>query len=349
MNGIRFVHTDCLRLAESVSGLAFAPSWLRRLARDSTRSAVSRVFEIAKSRNADFLFIGGSCTDSGDFQWSVRDWLEKRIRSLREQGIKVVMAASNASAAECLADVVLNTGECLHASRCRGQVSLTNRRTDAPEASELVVSPESAGPLSDVPCNYLFHTQTRYTARAQQHGLTVYAAGVPQSHGPHEQGESGCLVVDADPDTGRLDTVFEPTDPLRFETHRIKPPSSASSQTICEMVIEESRTLARQQRRTTVVDWQVATPVDCPGEIESWRQDAILESVRSILQQGHIGVWPRSIELMPSSVPFVEGPDSKAIRVLRSLIFEQPGESHQESDNIFAELITGTRLLYGAA
>ncbi len=349
MNGIRFVHTDHLRLAESITGLAAAPSWLGRLARDATRGAVSRVFEIAKSRNADFVFIGGRCTESGEFQSSVGQWLEKPIRNLRQHGIQVVMAASQTVATECLADVVLHPGNRLHATRSKGQVRLETRPADSTETSELAVSPELVGQSVNAACNYLFRAQIRPAESLSPNGQMVYSAGTTQSHGPHEQGEFGCLVVDADPDIGRLDTFFESTDLLRFETRKIEPPSVASSQMICDAVIEESRILARQQRRTTVVDWHVETPLECTGELESWWPDTILNSVRSVLQQGHIGVWPRCVQLTPSNVRFAGGADCAATRVLTSLLFEQPSDSNQGSCTIFAELITGARLLGRAA
>ena len=349
MNGIRFVHTDHLRLAGSIAGLGATPSWLRRLARDATRGAVSRVFEIARSHDADFIFIGGSCTESEEFQSSVGRWLEKPIRNLRHRGIPVVMTASQTTATERLADIVLHPGNRLHATRSEGQVRLETHSADSTRVSELAVTPELVGPSVKAACNYLFRPRTRSAVVRSSDGQFVYSAGASQSHGPHEQGEFGCLVVNADSDTGQLDAIFESTDPLRFETRQIEPPSVTSSQMICDAVLEESRILARQQRRTTVVDWHLQTPVECTGEIESWWPDTILNSVRSVLQDGHIGVWPRCIHLTPSSVRLPERADCAATRVLTSLLFEKQRDSSPKSRTIFTELITGARLLDRAA
>lgn len=349
MNGIRFVHTDYLRLADSVAGLAAAPDWLRRLARDATRGAVSRIFEIARTHRADFVFIGGSCTESEEFQSSVLRWIDGPIKNLREEGIQVVMAASPLSETECLADFVVNPGERLHVTRSADHVRLGISRSEMPAGSDLAVSPVMAGPSAHAACNYLFRPQARHAIGTSPDGAPVYSAGAPQSHGPHEQGAFGCLVVEADPDSGNLDVVFQSTDPLRFETRNIDLSSVVTSRTVCDAVVEESRDLARQQRRTTVVDWHFETPLECAGEIESWRQETILDSVRRTLQEGHLGVWPRRIEMAPSNVSLADGTESEGAHELTSLLFERQRESHHEAHAIFAEMITGARLLRRAA
>lgn len=349
MNGIRFVHTDYLRLADSIAGLAAAPDWLRRLARDATRGAVSRVFEIARTHRADFVFIGGSCTESEEYQSSVVRWMKGPVQSLQQQGIQVVMSASPSSDLECLADFVVRPGERLHVTRASGHVRLGISRTDMPAGSELAVSPAKAGPSSHAACNYLFRPQTRHHIGTTPDGAAVHSAGAPQSHGPHEQGAFGCLVVEANPDSGHLDVVFQTTDPLRFETRNIDLSSVVTSQHVHDAVVEESRDLARQQRRTTVVDWHFETPLDCAGEFESWRQETILDSVRRTLQEGHLGVWPRRIEMAPSNVSLADRSESGGARELTTLLFERQRESHQEAHAIFAELITGARLLRRAA
>ena len=350
MNGIRFVHTDDLRLGGSIAGLAAAPDWLRRLARDSTRGAVSKVFDIASTRNADFVFIGGSCTECDEFRSSVRQWLEKPLRWLRQQGIRIVMAASPLSETEHLADFVVHPNERLYVTRSTDGVRFEIcGPTDLPKESDLALSPESVGISTHVTCNYLFSPQLRHTVRTTQDKVPVYSAGAPQSHSPQEQGEFGCLVVNAIPGTGQMDVAFEPTDPLRFEIHKIDSSSVVTSQDVCDVIVTKSRILARQQRRSTVVDWHFETPLECAGEIESWPQETILNSVRTALQEGHLGVWPRRIEMDPSSVLLAGELDSAGERELTSLLFEQQRESKPLADGLFSELVTGARLLRRAA
>lgn len=349
MNGIRFVHTDELRLAESVAGLAAAPDWLRRLARDATRGAVSRIFEIARAGQADFVLIAGSCTESDEFRASVLQWLEQPIRQLRADGIQVVMAGSEQSETDRLADFVIRPGERLQVTRSAGRARLGISRADMPTGSDLAVSPVSEGQSAHAACNYLFRPQTRYTVGTAEDGSSVYSAGAPQSHGPHEQGAFGCLVVDAYPHSGQLNAVFESTDPLRFELREIDAPAVVTSQAVCDAVVDESRELARQQRRTTVVDWRFETPLQCAGELESWRQEAILDSVRRTLQEGHLGVWPRRIIMTPSHVSLASSWKSRGAHELASLLFEQQSAGNHHRQGTFAELVTGARLLRRSA
>jgi len=349
MNKIRFVHTDHLRLAGSIAGLASAPDWLRRLSRDATRGAVSRVFQIAATQNADFVFIGGNCTDSEPFHSSVLQWLQEPIKTLRQQGIQVVLAASPFSEMENLADVVVHPDERLHATRAaNGRVELASHSCDSHTISDLAISPARIGASAHATCNYVFRPQTRHAIEMSPKYHPVYSAGSPQSHGPHETGEFGCLVVDADRNTGHVNADMEATDPLRFETRHITQVSVISYQDTCDAVVKESRILARQQRHTTVVDWHVECPMECNDRLESWQQENILESVRSSLQEGHLGAWPRQIVVSPLSVRLATINESEGTRELTSLLLEQQKESRQESHAAFAELVTGARLLRAA-
>ncbi|MCH2212615.1 MAG: hypothetical protein MK110_15025 [Fuerstiella sp.] len=349
MNGIRFVHTDHLRLAESIAGLAAAPDWLRRLARDATRGAVSRIFDIAITQNVDFVLIGAICGQADAFHSSVIRWLEAPVEKLREHGIQVVIAATRHPESKLPADYIIQSDECLYATRNANRVQLTVGRADLPLESELAIGTASSGVSSRAKCSYLIRSGIRYSIGASHDHSPVYSAGAPQSHGPHEQGEFGCLVAEANPDTAQIDVVFEPTDPLRFETRRIQKSSIITSQDIADAIIEESRAMARRQRRTTIVDWFFDSPFECTGAIDSWREENILKSVRSTLQKGHLGVWPRRIKITASDVRLADPFDSQAAHELASLLFDNTGDTNQRTTAAFAELVTGTRLLRQAA
>jgi len=349
MNQIRFVHTDHLRLAGSIAGLASAPDWLRRLARDATRGAVTRVFQIAATRNADFVFIGGSCTESEPFSSSVLQWLKEPIDTLRQQGIQVVMAASQFSEMENLADVVLHPDERLHATRAANdQLKLSSHSSDSHTISDLAISPSQTGASPHATCNYVFRPQIRHTIEISSKHYPVYSAGCPQSHGPHETGEFGCFVIDADPNTGQVNAELEYTAPLRFETRRITQESAISHQDACDAVFKESRALAGQQRHTTIVDWHIECPIECNDKLESWQQENILQSVRLSLQEGHLGAWPRRIVVDPSGIRLATIDKSEEIFELTKLLLKQQKESGQESHAAFTELVTGVRLLRAA-
>lgn len=347
MNGIRFVHTDYLRLAGSIAGLAAAPDWLRRLARDATRGAVSRVFEIATTRHADFVFIGGGCSDAPEFDSSVFQWLQEPVRNLRQQGIRIVMAADQPSEFDRLADCVVRADERLLVTRIGDQVSLHTSSSGA--AADLAISVDSPGTSTGARVNYIYRPQTRYLIDEGHGRLPIHSAGAPQSHGPYEQGEFGCLVVDADPDSGQIEAVFEATDPLRFETIGFQQPPTATTQDVCDAVVNGSLELARQQRRTTVVDWYMENAVECVGSVDRWQQESILESIRSTLQKGHLGVWPRRVMVSPPRARVSVESDSTATRELSALLFEDQTGSREEQHRAFAELLAGTRLLRTAA
>ena len=185
MNEIRFVHTDHLRLAGSIAGLASAPDWLRRLSRDATRGAVSRVFQIAATRNADFVFIGGSCTESETFSSSVLQWLNEPIDALRQQGIQVVIAASPFSDMKKHADVVFHPSERVHATRAaNGRVKLSSHSSDSHTISDLAISPAQTGASAHATCNYVFRPQTRHTVQMSPKHHPVYSAGSPSVSWP---------------------------------------------------------------------------------------------------------------------------------------------------------------------
>ncbi len=345
MNRIRFVHTDHLRLGGSIAGLAAAPDWLRRLARDATRGAVSRIFEIATNQNVDFVFIGGSYSDSQDFQSSVLQWLEEPIHALRQHGVQIVMAASQSTDINDLADLLIGPDERLHVKRRTNRVHLSSHSADSPATSDLAISLDRIGPSSHAACEYLYQPQVRYHINHSHHHSPVYSAGAPQSQGPDESGPFGCLIVDADPATGHIEATLEATDPLRFESRRIVAKSATTSQNICDTVVDESRALARQQRHTTIVDWRIKCPAECAGAVDSWQQNSILASVRSALQEGHLGTWPRRILVSPTSVRLTSPTRSEATCELETLLFDQRTNSTVDSNAVFAELVTGMRLL----
>lgn len=349
MNGIRFVHTDYLRLAGSIAGLAAAPDWLRRLARDATRGAVSRVFEVAATRHADFVFIGGGCSDAPEFDASVFQWLQEPMRNLREQGIRIVIASDQPSVFDGLADCIVRGNERLLATRIDGQISLHSSPVSSSAAADLAICTDSSGSAAAARANYIYRPQTRYLIDKDHSGLPIHSAGAPQSHGPHEQGEFGCLVVDVDPENGRTEALFEATDPLRFETLSFQQPPTATTQDICDAVVSESLELARQQRRTTVVDWFLENAVECVGSVERWQQENILQSIRSTLQKGHLGVWPRRVMVSPPRARVSVESDSTATRELSALLFEDQTGSREEQHRAFTELLAGTRLLRTAA
>ncbi|MCA9037196.1 MAG: hypothetical protein KDA91_18800, partial [Planctomycetaceae bacterium] len=91
MSVIRFLHSDHLRLASPLSGLADCPDWLRRAAASAVRRSVVSLFETAAAARCDFLLIAGRLTESEqDLDAAVR-WLLPHAEQLRGAGIQLVL------------------------------------------------------------------------------------------------------------------------------------------------------------------------------------------------------------------------------------------------------------------
>ncbi len=349
MSSIRFVHSDYWRLAESIAGLASAPEWLRRQARDATRDSVVSTLNLAGTHHADFVFIGGSCTSDTAFSTSVADWLSEQLGLLRRQGIQLVMAESGMSAIDSLADIILRPGERLHANRIDGRVRLTASHLTDGADSDLTISTADSGPTSHGTCNYVYSPQLRHEIATSDHMHAVYSAGATQAHGPSEAGAFGCLLVNAVPNQRDATATFHSTDTLRFESRTIEAVAAHSRQEICERLMEESRVLTRQVSLTTVVDWRIDTPVASRNTLEFLRSDQILDSVRAAMQTGHLGVWPRRVAVCPPSLRLADDLDDVGTGTLRTFLIDEAASTGRSTQARFDQLVTGVRLLNRAA
>jgi hypothetical protein len=349
MSDIRFVHTDYWRLADSIAGLATAPEWLRRQARDATRDSVLATLNLASTRNADFIFVGGSCTDDKMFYASVADWLREPLNMLRRQGIRVVMAESHLPAINELADVIVRPNERVHASRTDGTVRLTTANAHEDFRCDLAISTGDCGPSANATCNYLYSPQLRHEIAHAQHRNPVYSAGATQAHSPAETGEFGCLLVAATASHHDVTTSFHSTDTLRFDKRTIDGMTAHNRQRICDEIVEESRVLARQVSLTTVVDWQITSPLDGVRTLELLRSDEILDLVRADLQTGHLGVWPRRVAVFPANLQMATQSNDIRPDTLRTLLFDEATATGSGSQAGFEQLVTGARLLNRAA
>jgi|GEM_PF-2848816 len=349
MSSIRFVHSDYWRLAESIAGLASAPEWLRRQARDATRDSVVSLLNLASTHHVDFVFVGGRCTDDTAFSTSVADWLSEPLGLLRRQGIQIVMAESRIPAMDSLADVVVRPGERLHAGRLDGRVRLTTSHPSEEIHSDLAISAGDCGPSRLALVNYLYSPQLRHEIARPDHSVPVYSAGATQAHGPTETGRFGCLVVDVEPQQNAVNTEFHSTDTVQFESRTMEAVASNGHQEICERLVEESRALARQVSQTTVVDWRINTPVTCPDTVEFLRSEQILDAVRAAMQTGHLGVWPRRVAVCLPNLRLAGDIDDFGPGTLKTLLLDETVSTGRSTQVGFEQLVTSVRLLNRAA
>ena len=350
MSGIRFVHTDHFRLGSPVRGLAFAPEWLRQQARDAVREAVQKVVSVAAARNTQFLYVAGRCTDSPEYLPNVVRWLKGPFGQLRSRGTAIVMTARDAAESTALSeicDVVIESGQRLDVDRQGSQLELLSVPADSPTDAELVISSSGISSFdrsSRNRCHYLVAPDQSRTA-SSSHDLR--AAGAPQALHPSETGEHGCLVVEAHPETGAIDSTFEATDVLRFEKRTLTEATLEHERGVSEAIINASRHLARQEARTVIVDWKIDHPVDRRTGLTSLRENQLLKSTWRMMQEGHVGIWPRRIEFCPTTVHVTDRSASASITELTSVLF--PPQSVTRRETALAEFALATHFLGRAA
>lgn len=310
MSTIRFVHTDHFRLGTALSGLSDSPGWLQQLATDCVRQSVRNVIEAAVTRQAQFLLIAGSVTESRDDLESVVRWLDEQFETLRSRGIRVAAVADDAeerAALQRICDIVLQPGQSLVASNPhQGSVHLTASPAAQAATGDLVITigehvPHSGSRLSyhAVPSVRPDHTGF-HTA---QNGTLTCSAGAVQAVSPAETWEGSCLVVDADTTSKTLQSNVITCDVIRFATERVSLASESATGSLIPEVIQASNALNGRMTQTVIVDWILDTRVAADAsEVSVLDAGTLLTSLRDRLHGGHHGIWPRTVTLSGESV-----------------------------------------------
>ncbi len=345
MGSICFLHTDYWRLAEPIAGLTGAPGWLRRLVRDAGRTAVLKTFELASAHQVDFLFLAGAATNEPAHQDCVAAWLSGPLNALKSRGIRVVMAASGNAALDRLADVVLHPNHWL-AVDCRPSLRLTPVPIGETSTCELALVPFTSGFLPAASHRYRYRVSQHHTVETDVRGHRWVSAGVTQTLHPGETQTGGCLIVRTS-STGGCDAEpvvdFHRTGVLRFERRGIRIPAAAglAASSICDAVTEASRTLTAEGE-TAIVDWDVELTggEECgvPIEAEALQETQLLEAVRSALQNGHLGTWPRRIDVRLPEDPAIPEQEDTCIRTFGGVLRDRNTTDREP-------LIIGLRLL----
>ena len=349
MNEIRFVHSDYWRLAESICGLADAPEWLRRLARDASRTAALRTIELAATRHVDFLFIGGSCTSDDRFQLSVADWLREPLQRLKNQGVQVAMAECDFGDVQDLADIVIPADHRLNIVRVGQCVRMSTSTVNTNVETDLTITPEHVAMNGSAKHNYVYRPQLRHEVNGKPGQPHVYSAGSTQAHSPVETGAFGCLLVGVDPDRQIIDAEFHATDSVRFETRTLDTNEATSTSGILNEIVRACRQIASQAVHTTVVDWQITQPIDISDISMVHHQLDTLSAVRERLQTGHLGVWPRRISMCSPRFSAERLSGQPAAQTLQTLLLQKTSDQRLHEPSTFEQLLTGARLLNKAA
>ncbi|MEP3481954.1 MAG: hypothetical protein ABJZ55_22115 [Fuerstiella sp.] len=330
MSTIRFIHTDYLRLARSLQGIASAPGWLQEALTDATRRATRQTIETAMSENADFLLIAGSPTDKFEDLDIACAWLDEQFVVARRSGIKIVAVTDNESEVAALrkvCDVVVDRHHTLIASRTMtGEVRLSTSINSPTNRNELAVSfGDLRADHSDLTCHYHVLSGVAPELRSDLHhqartGFSA-TAGAIQSAGPDEQWNGRCVVVTADLDTFQIHTASADVSSIRYVTERLSIEGRTTHGRLVEEIAMASRNLQRSQTETVLVDWVITTPLECRSgyDARSLEQDQLLTALRTDLHSGHQGVWPRSVRFSDQSSVHVANENSESVRLLEAI------------------------------
>lgn len=338
MSVVRFLHTDALRLGSPISGLADSPEWLRKTAGSAVRTAVTNVIEASIAGRCHFLLIAGKLTESSQDLGLAVTWLKAQTVTLREHGIRLVLAGhreSDHAALRRLDAILMAPGQRLDvwfdgAERIEYSVSPSSipGRTGA---LGIEVGTESARrPQADlayvaVPSLMPSSTSDSIDGVASSHDrLLRISAGCPQSIGPMERGTFGCQLVDADLSRQLLTARACVTDVIRFAQELISCRQGIAASQLGELLRERSRSSSTNGRCTTVVEWVIDGQLSLSGSLtEPLSEFDLLKDLRSSLHAGHSGAWPSRIRFSDNSTVDASRHPSMAAKEFAAVVRER--------------------------
>ena len=379
MSVIRFVHTDHLRLGSPLAGLADCPDWLRRAAAAAVRKSVANVIEAAIASRSHFLVIAGRITESNeDLEIAVR-WLEAQTEQLNEHGIQLVISGHDVAEHDALRRLnatVCGTDQTIEASlgyngrlQLQTQVPGAGRRhknslllvncskwdpavqhtTMVDDFCYLSVPGIQANPIPPaISVTSLaevinVHSEIQNQSRC----CLCVTAGSPQAVRPSEQGVFGCRLVEADPQHRTISARFCATDTFRYAQETIRCEDALTSTGLISAIAERSRAVSSLAGRTVVVDWTVEGTLQAEmhrfGDLD---EASLLSGLRTQLQAGHAGVWPRRIHYSKETQFTSGSKSSMAIQEFLNVAGERRGQSTCPPYGVHSEI---TRSLYSGS
>lgn len=329
MSTIRFIHTDYLRLARPLQGIASAPGWLQEALTDATRRATRQTIETAITENADFLLIAGCPTDTPEDLEIACAWLDEQFAVARRSGIQIAAVSDNELEAQALrqvCDIVVDRHHYLMAARTApGEVRLATSVTSPINRNDLTISfDDLRSDHDELACHYHVLSGAAPGVRPEHHtlrnGMAASAGGI-QSAGPDEQWNGQCIVVAAHLDSHQIQTSSVDVSSIRYVTQRLSIDGRTTPGRLVEEIAMASRNLDRSQSETVLVDWVITTPLECGSgdDVRSVEQDQLLAALRTDLHSGHQGVWPRSVRFSDQSSVDVVNHTSESVRLLEAI------------------------------
>ena len=363
MSTVRFVHVDHLRLSTSPVGIADAPAWLRQLACDSVRNSVRNVIEVAVADNAEFLLIAGRVTDSPDDLEFVIDWLDQQFETLRRHGIQVVAVAASHREAELLGricNVVIHDGDCLYVAPDINETWRLSTSADVGYTkSDLVVTLGGGKPgVGRTTYNAQSSVQpSEVRNRIVTDGYLSVSAGPVQAISQSETWQGGCVVVDADVVSREIRTEFRACDVLRFATEDLHLNSPVTIDSLILEIARASDGIGKSISQTVIIDWRLSAEVMLEmSDMSQICESSLLLRLRSDLQSGHRGAWPRRISFAQGArlqlQAVVREVDESYIDVVSGVSKTHRMNRHEErrqvvlgGNNVNGSLVVGLQLL----
>lgn len=333
MSRIRFVHVDHLRLGSPLAGLADYPEWLRQALSGAVRKSVSSVAELAVAGHCQFVLLAGRITENEADLDIATAWLSALSLQLKRHGIRMVQA---------IGSVPAQAGRQQTESLEFGSGDRVEVTWGASGGPILRVVPRHVGRSSPESLLIELHQDRvagspNYVYRAAPDGvpgrellqalsgdsLTV-TAGSPQAISPDECGEYGCRIVEADLQQRSLSARFAAADTVRYARevfHAV--PEMGTAEVVAEMV-RRCQSMGTAAGRTTIVDWFVGGPLTVRADRSgALSEEELLTRLRSELQAGHAGVWPRRVRFTETSAFRVVGRRSRAVEEYLSITSRQ--------------------------
>lgn len=349
MSKIKFIHTDYLRLATPVSGIADAPGWLQQLASHGVRQAARNVIDTAIAHEVDFVLIAGGISDSPVDLPAAVAWFSDQSARLKQHGIQVVAVANDfleSSLLKSVCDLVVTTEQSIYASKPLGhRCNLSIDQTVAGHNQDVVVcvGHQQSVVSSQLVYNAMPAIQSSANCNSTtQNGMLSVSAGAIQAVNPDETSDFGCVLVQADSELQELRSEFIVTDVMRFASEELHLSASTTVESLSAAIREASESIGKSLRQTVIVDWCVdARLVSNFSEVSRFCETEILQQLRSDVQSVHRGVWSRRLEFTAESNLQVTSPVLESIEEYIEVV---SGASSRFDRNRFTP---GQRMLQG--
>ncbi|MEZ6124954.1 MAG: hypothetical protein R3C49_17555 [Planctomycetaceae bacterium] len=308
MSGIRFVHTDFLRLGSPLTGIAQPPTWLQSLAAECVRTAVRNIVETTLARQAQLLVIAGSVCDSQeDLDPAVR-WLNEQFAQLRRAGVRIAAFADDSRTATALGsvcDVVLTRSETLHVAPSGSGLQLSRMSALSGSCSGLTISAGASVTPDAARLLYQAVPAVQPSAdcdRTSVRGFLALSAGAAQTVSPSETWNCGCIVVDADLNSRELTSTFSLCNPVRYASEQLDLSDVTTVERLTSEIVRATREADRHSGQTVIAAWQVRTGLTADvQELAGLDEQHLLQRLRNQLEAGHKGVWPASVTFTRSA------------------------------------------------